>query len=80
MTQDEIFIKMKEIVGSLRPDIDTRPATNQTRLIEDLGMDSLTLLLMALRAEKTFGIRFENMQTSSFLTVGDVCRYIEEKL
>lgn len=80
MTHEEILSKMKEIVGSLRPDIDTRMATDQTRLVDDLGMDSLTLLLMALRSEKTFEIRFENLQTSSFLTVGDVCRYIEEKL
>ena len=80
MTRDEIFCKLKEILSSLKSDIDTEQASEATRLIDDLGMDSLTLLLMALKSEKEFGIRFENMQASSFLTVGEVCEYIERKL
>lgn len=80
MTRDEILCKLKEILGSLKPGINTEQTGENARLIDDLGMDSLTLLLMALKSEKEFGIRFENMQASSFLTVGEVCEYIEGKL
>ncbi|MBO2517224.1 MAG: hypothetical protein CW338_08150 [Clostridiales bacterium] len=80
MSHDEIVKEMRDILTGLRPDIDTAQTADSTRLADDLGMDSLTLLLMALKSEKVFGIRFENMQASSFATVGDVCRYIEGKL
>lgn len=80
MPHEEIFSTLKDIVTKLNPAIDTAGATEETRLTDDLGMDSLTLLLMALRCESVFGIRFENLQPSSFQTVGDVCVYIEGKL
>lgn len=80
MKHEDVMAKLGEILLKLRPETDLSLANEETRLIEDLGMDSLTLLMMALQSEKTFGIRFENLQASSFRTVGDVCRYIEGKL
>ena len=80
MKHDEVMSKLAEILLKLKPETDLRLANENTRLVEELGMDSLTLLMMALQAEKTFGIRFENLQASSFQTVGDVCAYIERKL
>ena len=80
MKHDEVMSNLAEILLKLRPGTDLSLANENTRLVEELGMDSLTLLMMALQSEKTFGIRFENLQASSFQTVGDVCRYIEGKL
>ncbi len=50
-----------------------------TRLSEDLRIDSIMLLMMALSIEEEMGIRFENLRADSFTTVGDVCDYIERK-
>ena len=79
MTHDEVFSKLGEILKNLCPDLDISNAKEDTSLAE-LGMDSLTMLLMALQAEKVFCIRFENAGASTFRTVGDVCDYIESKL
>lgn len=80
MKHDEVMGKLAEILLKLKPETDLSLANENTKLVEELGMDSLTLLMMALQSEKTFGIRFENLQASSFQTVGDVCKYIEGKL
>ena len=80
MKHEDVLAKLGEILLKLKPGTDLRLANENTKLVEELGMDSLTLLMMALQSEKTFGIRFENLQASSFRTVGDVCRYIEGKL
>ena len=80
MKHEYVTQTLKEVLNKLKPEMDLSRIDDGTRLKEDLGMDSLTLLMMALQSEKTFGIRFENMQASSFRTVGDVCAYIEGKL
>ena len=80
MKREDVMEKLRGMMAQLRPGVDTAAVDGDTRLREDLGMDSLTMLIMALQAEKTFGIRFENMQPSAFSTVGDVCAYIERKL
>ncbi len=80
MKHEEVFSKLSDILLKLKPGTDLSLANENTCLVGELGMDSLTLLMMALQAEKTFGIRFENLQASSFRTVGDVCKYIEGKL
>ena len=80
MKHENVIQALGEVLKKLKPESDLSMVTDETRLVEDLGMDSLTLLMMALQSEKKFGIRFENMQASSFRTVGDVCRYIEGKL
>ncbi len=80
MKHEEVMEKLGEILLKLKPGTDLSLANEDTKLVEELGMDSLTLLMMALQSEKDFGIRFENLQASSFRTVGDVCGYIERKL
>lgn len=80
MSNEEIFEKLKDIVKRLCPGITVDGVTGDTLLAEQLAMDSLTLLLLALQCEKDFGIRFENLNTAQFKSVGDVCSYIGGKL
>ena len=80
MMHEDVKEKLAGILLKMKPETDLSLVNEDTRIIDELGMDSLTLLMMALQAEKTFGIRFENLQASSFQTVGDICRYIEGKL
>ena len=80
MKHEEVYEKLGGILLKLKQETDLSLVSEETRLVDELGLDSLTLLMMALQAEEMFGIRFENLQASSFQTVGDVCTYIEGKL
>ena len=69
--------KLKEILGKVLPDTDMNTVTENTRLIDDLGFDSLAIMMMSMEIEDAFGFKFTEFV--KFETVGDVCRYLEEK-
>ena len=48
-----------------------------TTLIDDLGFDSLAIMMMSMEIEDAFGFKFTEFV--KFETVGDVCRYLEQK-
>ena len=47
----------------------------ESKLVNDLGIDSLSMLLLSLAAEHKFGMQFETTE-KPFETVGEVCDYI----
>ena len=51
--------------------------TEDTRLVDDLGLDSLSIMLFAMEIEAAFGFRFT--EPVKFVTVGEVCRYLESR-
>ncbi|MBR5745739.1 MAG: acyl carrier protein [Clostridia bacterium] len=69
--------RLKEVLAKVLPDTDMSGVTEETKLAEDLGFDSLAMMMMAMEIEDSFGFRFTEFV--KFDTVGDVCRYIEEK-
>ena len=70
--------KLKVVLGRVLPDVDMSSVTEDTRLIEDLGFDSLALMMMAMEIEDAFGFKF--LEFVKFETVGDVCTYLEGKI
>ena len=74
MTQENILDELKTIFKQITPKIDTDAITSGTRLVEDLGLDSLTILLMSFAIEKKFEFKFDSVQ--KFVTVGEVIEYI----
>ena len=40
--------KLKAVLGKVLPDLDLSTVTEDTRLIEDLGFDSLALMMLAM--------------------------------
>lgn len=70
--------KLKEIIGKVLPDLDMSTVTPETRLIEDLGFDSLALMMMSMEIEDAFGFKFREFVR--FETVDDVCRYLESRV
>ena len=62
----------------VKPSANLDNLTEQTLLLEDLGLDSLTMMLMSLGVENKFGIRFTGKE--SLRTLGDVMCSINEKL
>ncbi|MBQ7387386.1 MAG: acyl carrier protein [Clostridia bacterium] len=70
--------KLKDVLAKVVPDVDMASVTEQTRLVEDLEFDSLSLMMMSMEIEDKFG--FEFTELVKFETVGDVCQYISERI
>lgn len=68
---------LKELLGKLLPGMDMACVTPQTRLREDLGLDSLALLMLSMELEDHFGFRFTEPMV--FATAGDVCEFLENR-
>ena len=67
--------KLKTILGKVLPDMEVDGVTPDTRLVEDLGFDSLAMMMMAMEIEDSFGFKFKELVR--FETVGDVIGYLE---
>ena len=67
--------QLKEILGKVLPEVDMSAVTKDTRLVEDLGFDSLAMMMMAMELEDAFHFKFTEFV--KFETVGDVCGYLE---
>lgn len=70
--------KLKEILEKVSGGIDMDSVNEQTRLVEDLGLDSLSIMLFAMEIEASFGFRFT--EPVKFVTVGDVCEFLEKRV
>lgn len=80
MDRKAILAKLLPLLKDLKPNLKVESVTEDVRLRDDLGVDSITMLLMALRIEQEFGIRLENIQPNQMVLVGDVCAYIESRM
>ena len=70
--------KLKEILEKVSGGIDMDSVNEHTRLVEDLGLDSLSIMLFAMEIEASFGFRFT--EPVKFVTVGDVCEFLEKRV
>ena len=72
-----IFDKLLEIFANVIPEVDTKDIKPESSLTDELGLNSLTMMLLAVSIEDEYGIQFEN--ADKLETVQDVCDYIEQK-
>lgn len=77
MAREEILAGLKEVLGVIRPKTDLSGIQDSTRLVQDLGIDSLSMMFMSLAVEEKFAFRFPSDQ-APFETVGQVLDYIEK--
>lgn len=70
--------KLKMILAKVLPDVDMSTVTAETKLIDDLGFDSLAIMMMSMEIEDAFGFKFTEFV--KFETVGDVCYYLEARI
>ena len=69
--------RLKEILAKVDPEIDMNSVGEDTLLLDDLGLDSLSIMLFAMEIEAAFGFRFT--EPVRFVKVGDVCRFLVER-
>lgn len=61
-------------------DVDISGVTEASSLREDVGINSIGMLYMAMAVEEEFGVKFHNEDFAEIKTVGDVIACIQGKL
>lgn len=75
------FERLVEVFNAVFEDsVDVASVTEEANLREDLGINSIGLLYMAMAVEEAFGIKFCNEDFAGIATVADVIACIEGKL
>lgn len=72
MTREEVFDGLKEVIAVIRPKTDLTNVNFDTELVRELGIDSLSMLLLSLAAEEKFKMHFPDGEAAP-KTVGEVC-------
>lgn len=82
MTRVEITEKLRDILvmamGDASSDV-LDGCTEDSDLVNDLGLNSVGLLYVVIAIEEFFGIQFDDVGFGDFKTVKDVIDYIERK-
>ena len=74
MQRETILSGLKEILAQIKPSMDLSTVTEDSQLVRDVGLDSLTIMLLSLAIENKFGFKFEG--NPKFNTVGEVIDYV----
>lgn len=75
MQREAIFEELTAILKQIKPAADFSKINEDSQLVRDAGLDSLTILLLSLAIENKFQFKFEG--NPRFTTVGEVIDYIE---
>ncbi len=81
MSRNEIKEKLVDVMKMAAPsaDIDIDSLSEQSNLVNDIGLSSVGVLYIVIAIEEFFDIRFDNVGFADFKTIGDVIDYIEKK-
>ena len=71
--------KVKELLAD-QLNIDAEKITENSKVIEDLGADSLDVVEMLMTLEDEFSVTVSDEESVGLKTVGDIVKLIESKL
>ena len=82
LSRSEILEKLQEIMISINDSERERMenTTEESRLVEDVGLNSVGMLYLVIVLEESFQIKFEDVGTATFDTIGKVIDYIEARM
>ena len=82
MSRSEIFEKLNEVINMVMPALDVTETeiTEDSNLVNDIGLSSVGILYVVIAIEEIFGIRFDDVGFADFETIKDVIDYIEKKI
>ncbi|NCB48113.1 MAG: acyl carrier protein [Clostridia bacterium] len=69
--------EVKKMLAS-QLNIDEKKIEDNSRLVEDLGADSLDMIEMLMTLEEKFGVIIPDDKTADLKTVLDIANYIDE--
>ena len=78
-TKDEIYEKVKQIMAELF-EIDPEEITPESKLVDDLDLDSIDAVEMIVQLQKLTGKRINPEQFQSVVTVEDVVSILHKLL
>ena len=80
LTREEVFSGLKEILVMIDPSkqevVDS--LSEESRLVEDIGLASVSLLYLVIAIEEKFNIEFGDLGVEDFKTVKQTIDYILE--
>ena len=79
MDIEEIRKKVIEVLAD-RASMDVQQITLQSRLVDDLGLDSLDAVEMVFEIEERYGIDIPDDQIQEFKTAQDIVTYLSLRL
>ncbi len=81
LKRSEILEKLQEIMISINDSEREKieKTTEESRLVEDIGLNSVGMLYLVIILEESFKIKFDEVGTATFETVGMVVDYIEAR-
>lgn len=74
-----VFEKVKQVVAKSL-NIDEEKITMETNLVSDLGADSIDAVEIIMELEEEFNLQFDDESSQNIKLIGDLVRYIEERL
>jgi acyl carrier protein len=73
---DEVRAGLAEILNEVA-DVDTSAVTDDKSFTDDLDVDSLSMVEVAMAAEEKFGVKIPDDELPKLKTVGDAVTYIQ---
>ena len=70
--------RIKEILAQYA-DVDIDEVTEESRLADDLGLSSFSMMSMMGEFEEVFDITVDESELADIVTIGDVLEYIKKK-
>ena len=74
-----VFDKVKKIIVD-QLDVEEDKVTEAASITDDLGADSLDVVDLVMSFEEAFDIELPDDQVEKIKTVGDIVKFIEEKV
>ena len=74
-----VFDKVKKIIVD-QLDVEEDKVTEAASITDDLGADSLDVVDLVMSSEEEFDIEIPDDQVEKIKTVGDIVKFIEEKV
>jgi acyl carrier protein len=75
VSNEDILTGLAEIVEEIAG-VDTADVTADKSFVDDLDIDSLSMVEIAVQAEDKFGVKIPDDQLAELKTVGDAVEYI----
>ena len=72
---DEVFTKVKEVIAEVFG-TDEKELLLETRIVDDLGAESLDIVTMLMEFEDAFDRQIPDEDVEKLLTIGDAVNYI----
>ena len=74
-----VFDKIKDIIVE-QLDVEEDAVTMEASITDDLGADSLDVVDVVMSIEESFDVEIPDEEVENIKTVGDIVKYIENKV